>query len=142
MQIFEAERIDDEVLDALARLLPQLCNAPAPTRAALEDMLAGGTRLFLARADDGRIAGSAALAVYRTPTGRHAWIEDVVVDEDHRRQGIGAALSRAALQAARSMGVQSLSLTSRPARAAANRLYQHLGFVAWNTNLYRYPLDE
>ena len=143
MQIYELTCIDEEVVAAFTRLMPQLSDLPAPTREDLETMLASDTcRLFMARADDGQIAGSAALAVYRTPSGLHAWIEDVVVDDAYRRQGVGEALSVAAIQAAMSMGVQSLSLTSRPAREAANRLYQRLGFIRWETNLYRYPLDE
>lgn len=143
MQIYELTHIDDEVVAAFARLMPQLTNLPTPAREDLEAMLASDAcRIFMARAADGQIAGSAALAVYRTPTGLHAWIEDVVVDSAHRRQSIGEALSIALIQAARGMGVNSLSLTSRPARAAANRLYQHLGFVRWETNLYRYPLSQ
>ena len=32
------------------------------------------------------------------------------------------------------------SLTSRPSREAANRLYQRIGFEARTTNVYRYTL--
>jgi hypothetical protein len=31
-------------------------------------------------------------------------------------------------------------LTSRPSREAANRLYQRMGFVVRDTNVYRYTL--
>ncbi len=141
MQIYELTHIDDEVTDAFERLIPQLSQVPAPSRDELEKMLNSGTcRVFMARAVDGRLVGSAALGFYRTPTGLHAWIEDVIVDADYRGQGIGEALSLAAIHAAEGMGAHSLSLTSRPARKSANRLYQRLGFVRWETNLYRYPL--
>jgi ribosomal protein S18 acetylase RimI-like enzyme len=121
--------------------MPQLSSLPAPDREALEAMLASDScRLFLARADDGQIAGSAALGFYRTPSGLHAWIEDVVVDREYRRRGIGEALTLTTIRAAREMGAHSLSLTSRPARQAANRLYLRLGFVQWETNLYRLPI--
>jgi ribosomal protein S18 acetylase RimI-like enzyme len=104
MQIYELIQIDDEVVAAFARLMPQLTNLPAPTREDLEAMLASDAcRLFMARADDGQIAGSAALAVYRTPTGLHAWIEDLVVDSAYRQQGIGEALSIALIRTAREM---------------------------------------
>jgi ribosomal protein S18 acetylase RimI-like enzyme len=143
MQIYEPNQIDDEIVSAFARLMPQLSSVPTPDREALESMLASDScRLFLARTDDGQIAGSAALGLYRSPSGLHAWIEDVVVDSAYRRQGIGEALSREVILAAREMGVHSLSLTSRPAREAANRLYQRLGFVKWATNLYRFPLEQ
>jgi ribosomal protein S18 acetylase RimI-like enzyme len=54
---------------------------------------------------------------------------------------VGAALTRAALERAREMGCRNVDLTSRPSREAANRLYQRLGFVARETNVYRMDLD-
>ncbi len=140
MEIYPLTEVTDEVVKAFERLFPQLTSLPAPTRSALEEMTASSTcRIFMARAE-GQIAGTATLACYRTPTGLHAWIEDVVVDEAFRRQGIGEALTRALIDEARRVGADSLSLTSRPAREAANRLYQQLGFVRWETNLYHFPL--
>lgn len=140
LKIFELVEITHEIVTVFEHLFPQLTNLPAPTWEELELMVTSpNSRIFLARID-GEIAGVAALGFYRTPSGLHAWIEDVVVDEAHRRQGIGEALTRTLIETARSLGAQSLSLTSRPAREAANRLYQQLGFVKWETNLYRFPL--
>lgn len=141
MEIYELKEVTDEVIDAFERLFPQLTGLPVPSRPELEQMIASeGCRIFMARVD-GQIAGSASLGVYRTPSGLHTWIEDVVVDEAFRRRGIGRALTCTLIDAARGMGAHSLSLTSRPSREAANRLYQELGFVRWETNLYRYPLQ-
>ncbi len=141
MQIYELKHIDDEITAAFERLFPQLTETRPPTREELEQiLLSGSCRIFMARAGDGQLAGSAALGFYRTPTGLHAWIEDVIVDAAYRSQGIGEALSLAAIEAAVEMGTHSLSLTSNPARESANRLYQRLGFIRWETNLYRYPL--
>ena len=84
------------------------------------------------------ILGSLTLAFYRIPTGLKAWIEDVVVDDAARGHGVGALLSRAALDEAQRRGAKDVSLTSRPSREAANRLYLRLGFVARETNMYRY----
>jgi ribosomal protein S18 acetylase RimI-like enzyme len=86
------------------------------------------------------IAGSLTLAVFRIPTGVRAWIEDVVVDGSARGHGVGEALNKAALDEARLRGAVTVDLTSRPSREAANRLYQRLGFVARETNVYRYTL--
>ena len=44
---------------------------------------------LVARDDEGAIVGSLTLALFRTPTGARAWIEDVVVDEAVRGRGIG-----------------------------------------------------
>jgi ribosomal protein S18 acetylase RimI-like enzyme len=76
------------------------------------------------------------------PTGLRAWIEDVVVDEAARGAGVGAALSRAALEEARRRNVRSLELTSRPSREAANAMYVKLGFVQRNTNVYRFSFEK
>jgi ribosomal protein S18 acetylase RimI-like enzyme len=69
-----------------------------------------------------------------------AWIEDVVVDDSARGKGVGEALNRAALDRARAEGATTVDLTSRPSREAANRLYQRIGFVPRETNVYRYDL--
>lgn len=98
------------------------------------------TVLFVARVD-GSILGSLTLAFYRIPTGLKAWIEDVVVDTEARGRGVGELLNRAALDEARRRGAKDVSLTSRPSREAANRLYLRIGFEARATNVYRYTLE-
>lgn len=128
----------DEVQTALARLIPQLSSSPPPDAAALAELVAHpDSVLFVARLD-GAIVGSLTLVQYRIPTGVKAWIEDVVVDEAARGHGIGELLNLAALDEARRRGHKKVSLTSRPAREAANRLYQRLGFTERTTNVYRY----
>ena len=134
------EHPTEEIVEAMARLIPQLSSAAPPDAASLATMIAGGSTLFVARVD-GRIVGSLTLVFYRIPTGLKAWIEDVVVDESARGLGVGEALSVAALDEARRHGVKYVSLSSRPSRGAANRLYQRLGFAARDTNVYRYVLD-
>ncbi len=141
-EIYAVSRVDDELVDALTRLMPQLSSSsPPPTRAEIVEIVASpATVLFAARGDDGRILGSLTLAVFRIPTGVRAWIEDVVVDSEARGQGLGEKLNQAALDHARSIGAKTVDLTSRPSREAANRLYQRIGFVARETNVYRYDL--
>ena len=63
-------------------------------------------------------------------------IEDVVVEESARGRGVGEALVGGALEAAAQAGLETVSLTSRPEREAANRLYRRLGFVQRETNVY------
>jgi ribosomal protein S18 acetylase RimI-like enzyme len=134
-----AEHVDDELLRAFAELIPQLSSSsPPPTADELGEIIASpDSVLFVARIDD-RIVGSLTLAFYRIPTGLKAWIEDVVVDQSARGAGVGAALNTAALDEARRRGAKAVNLTSRPSREAANRLYQRLGFVPYETNIYRY----
>jgi ribosomal protein S18 acetylase RimI-like enzyme len=138
--VTQATTVSDELLDALARLVPQLsASAPAPTRAHLEAIISSpATKVLVAEDDDGAIVGSLTLAVFRTPTGMRAWIEDVVVDESARGQGAGAALVEEAIRLANEAGARTVDLTSRPSRGAANRLYEKIGFRRRETNVYRY----
>ncbi|HET7486390.1 MAG TPA: GNAT family N-acetyltransferase [Acidimicrobiales bacterium] len=141
--VVEAEEVTPDLVAAFERLTPQLSrSAPAPSPGQLAEMVsAPGTRLLVAVDGDGRIVGSLTLAVFRIPTGIRAWIEDVVVDESARRQGIGNLLTSRALEVAREAGARTVDLTSRPSREAANRLYVSLGFQLRETNVYRYELD-
>ncbi|MDJ0768678.1 MAG: GNAT family N-acetyltransferase [Ilumatobacter sp.] len=141
LEIRPADRVDDELVAAFAELIPQLSSSsPPPSAEQLAAIVdADDSVLFIAR-DDGLIVGSLTLALYRIPTGTKAWIEDVVVADSMRGRGVGAALSRAALAEAEQRGAKNVSLTSRPSREAANRLYQRLGFEPYETNLYRYTI--
>ncbi|MEP7203883.1 MAG: GNAT family N-acetyltransferase [Ilumatobacteraceae bacterium] len=129
----------EEVVEAFARLLPQLSSTPPPDASELATVIDGGATVFVARVD-GVIVGSLTLVMYRIATGLKAWIEDVVVDETARGHGVGEALNMAAADEARRRGAKAVSLTSRPSREAANRLYQRIGFSARDTNVYRYEL--
>jgi ribosomal protein S18 acetylase RimI-like enzyme len=133
------ETANEEVVEALARLLPQLSSATPPSIDGLATIMAGGSTVFVARVE-GVIVGSLTLVLYRIPTGLKAWIEDVVVDEAARGHGVGEALNLVALDEARRQGAKAVSLTSRPSRKAANRLYQRIGFSSRDTNVYRYDL--
>ncbi len=136
-----ADHVDDQLVSAMGRLIPQLSSSnPAPSRTQLEEIVSSpATVLIIARVDK-RIVGALTLALFRLPTGLRAWIEDVVVDVDARGAGIGEALNRAALAEAKNRGAITVDLTSRPSRVEANRLYQRLGFVARDTNVYRFTL--
>jgi ribosomal protein S18 acetylase RimI-like enzyme len=138
-----AHTVDDALVEAMSRLVPQLSSSnPAPDRAALDEIVASpATVLFVARVD-GAIVGALTLAVFRIPTGLRAWIEDVVVDEGARGHGVGEALNLAALAEARRRGCVTVDLTSRPSREAANRLYERLGFIRRETNVHRHTLGD
>ena len=140
MRIETCTAVDDDLVDAMARLIPQLSrSAPPPDAGALSAIVGSDAcHLLLAREDDGTILGSMTLVVFPIPTGIRAWIEDVVVDAEARGRGVGEALNRAALDIAAGLGAKTVDLTSRPSREAANRLYRRIGFVQRDTNVYRY----
>lgn len=148
IEIREVDEVTPALVAAFERLTPQLSSsAPPPTAGELAEIVSSGATVLLIAVDtdiDGEegVVGSMTLAVFRIPTGVRAWIEDVVVDAAARGSGVGAALNERAIQAAADRGARTVDLTSRPSREAANRLYRRLGFVARETNVYRYSSDD
>jgi ribosomal protein S18 acetylase RimI-like enzyme len=142
MNIEIATEVTTELTAALVTLIPQLSSSADPvTEDVLRRVLADPAITMFVAHHEGIIVGSLTLAVFTIPTGSRAWIEDVVVDESARGLGAGEALTMAALDAAKAKGATSVDLTSRPSREAANHLYLRLGFVARETNVYRFSLE-
>jgi ribosomal protein S18 acetylase RimI-like enzyme len=140
MYIGKVSEITEELYTALQQLIPQLTtNKTAPSWDELTALVnSESSALLIARYPDENapIAGMLTLAVYRVPTGVRSIVEDVVVDENMRRHGIGEALVLQAIAMARDAGARGVSLTSNPIREAANHLYQSIGFRRRETNSY------
>jgi len=145
VHVEEATAVTDELVEAFKRLIPQLSRSnPPPTAEELEAIVNSEASMLLIARDggaDGEILGSLTLAMFLIPTGRRAWIEDVVVDDAARGKGVGRLLNEVALEKAKDAGAKTVDLTSRPSREAANRLYQRIGFEQRETNVYRFNLS-
>lgn len=134
-----ATQVTDELMDAMQRLLPQLSSSsPPPPREEVQAIIDSDASVLFVASDDTGILGMLTLVLFRIPTGMRAWIEDVVTDEAARGKGVGRAINEAAIEHAIAAGARTVDLTSRPTREAANRLYQRIGFVGRDTNVYRY----
>jgi ribosomal protein S18 acetylase RimI-like enzyme len=143
MKIFEAETVTDQLIDALKYLIPQLSvTSKIPDKGELQEIIDSSNIILFFAEDDRRIVGTLSLVVFRIPTGIKAWIEDVVVDEKFREQGIGTSLIANALNRAKNLGIKTVDLTSRPERETANRLYKKMGFLPRKTNIYRYAFPN
>ncbi len=141
IEVSDPNEVNDEVVTAFARLIPQLSSSnPPPSAEELAAIAASPASHLLLAVEEGEILGSLTLVVFAIPTGLRAWIEDVVVDDRARGKGVGAELNKRAIELARTLGATTVDLTSRPTREAANRLYQRLGFQPRETNVYRYQL--
>ena len=101
--------------------------------AALED---ANVHVYVIR-DGGHIVATGTLCVKHTLEFAIADIESVVVSSQCRGRGCGRELMLAMVEAAKGMKVHHIQLTSNPTRVAANRLYQELGFVRYETNCYK-----
>ena len=142
MYIVRATAVTDELVQAIARLMPQLkLKYSLPTRVEIEALVAAkASVLLIVRYPDENspIVGMLTLIIYRVPSGVRAHVEDIVVDETVRGRGVGEALIHHALRVAREAGANGVALTSNPKREAANRLYHRIGFKRWKTNIYFY----
>lgn len=86
------------------------------------------------------IIGMATVTLNYIPTGLVAIVEDVVVDENFRGQGIGKKLVQKLIDIASRSDAKHISLYTRSERAAANKMYQNLGFFKKDVNYYRINL--
>ena len=137
-EIIEIQSYSPEYHEAMQRFLDQLTTNPMTlTEKMFRQLLASpNSHLFFLMKDE-QTAGMLTVGIYHSPTGGKAWIEDVVVDEAFRGQGLSKLLVAHAIEFTKSQGIPSLMLTSNPKRIAANKLYQAMGFGRKETNVYR-----
>jgi ribosomal protein S18 acetylase RimI-like enzyme len=141
VHIEAATEATPELRDALALLLPQLNpSLPIPSLDHLAAVVSDPAVTLLVARDGPFILGTAAVVVYTTPIWVKARIEDVVVDQTARGQGVGEALVRECIEMARRRGAGIVELQSARSREAANRLYPRLGFELRDSNVYRLNL--
>ncbi len=131
--------VNSQILMNLNRLLSQVSTKPKQlTLEHVQKVLNVGTRVFVASVD-GYIVGMVQLVSKITLGDQKDWIEEVVVDEDYRRQGIfGQLMDRA--EAASAVGnASSLNLTTRKDRGVVE-IYEQRGWKHRNSGLLRLDL--
>ena len=137
-RFIEIEDLKPDYLEAINRLIAQLSTSSHTfTEAELNSLIVSPQSHLYALEYDEKIIGMVTLCIYQCPTGRKAWIEDVVVDQNHRGKGYGKLMVRKAMEECQNRGNVTLMLTSRPSRIVANQLYQSLGFEKRETNVYK-----
>lgn len=141
--IREVRQVTPALVEAMGRLLPQLSERLQTPDAEELGRIAGSPSSVLLVAEcGGCIVGSLTLVWYDAPSGRKAWIEDVVVDAARRGEGIGEALVLEALSRAGAAGAQRVMLTSSPVRRAAHALYRKVGFDVAETTVFVRKMDK
>jgi streptothricin acetyltransferase len=91
--------------------------------------------VFLAYIND-QIAGQIRVLKY---WNCYAYIDDVIVDVNHRKQGVGRALIMQAIEWAKENGFPGLMLETQNNNVSACRLYESCGFElgGFDFNLYK-----
>jgi acetyltransferase len=91
--------------------------------------LLDGSRMLLAAAHDGTLAGVVQLELYRRPSGCDgAELQTMMVHSRARRRGIGGVLLRAAEAETRALG-RTLLFLDTEAGSAAEALYHGFGYT-------------
>src|SRR3989344_4239749 len=128
MDVSELEEATPSVLQDINDLLKQLVHDPATYEAVplekLRDIIEDKKTIIVVARDGGHIVGMGLLAVITKFRGDYAYIEDMTVDTAHRGQGIGTEMTKQLIESARSRGVKTIELSTRPSRVPANNLYQ------------------
>jgi ribosomal protein S18 acetylase RimI-like enzyme len=125
-------------LEASWHLAPR---AEDGARETLRDLMAGTPALYVALAEKGASGPSRTLAVGRAALVPHrrrtvAVLDQIAVDPDRRREGLGRAMVRTLLSLAVVQGADSALLEVEDSNAAARGLYRAEGFRA--AGEYRY----
>ncbi len=136
------EASEDTLKDILG-LIAQLRRNPAEHTGSLsdiQDIVADKRAFCMVAKDSEHIVGVATLYVLVKVGKRIGYVEDVIVAEQYRGQGLGKKLMESLIAAARKEKLNSLFLTSNPTRTTANNLYKKLGFEVVETNPYMLKL--
>lgn len=141
IEIARLTEANEKALREVIALLPQLRSpASSPHSASMEELKAmtndANVALFVAR-DGEKIIGMATLYMIQKLGKRGGYVEDVVVDESYRGQGLGRKLMTTLMAEAKKEGLIQLYLTSRPDRIAAHKLYESLGFQKVETDVFK-----
>ena len=130
---------DAQTADTIRALIEQLTGRDSSFgEEELRALIANNaSHLFIMREQE-EVVGMLTLGIYLSPTGRKAWVEDVVVDITYRSRGFGRALINHAIRYCEEhLAPCTLMLTSNPQREAANALYRTSGFEQKITNVYK-----
>jgi GNAT superfamily N-acetyltransferase len=126
------------LLDLYGQLSGRLSPEPALTVTEAEAKFAGiaadPDRTLLVATVDGAVAGTVDLLIVRPSLthGGRPWVavENVVVDDQYHRGGVGRALMDEAARRAREAGCHRLQLLSSQRRTEAHAFYRAIGMDA------------
>jgi GNAT superfamily N-acetyltransferase len=124
------EKDFDEMLALFRQLWPDKSIEANALRAVFRNVIASKSRTYWGAVSGKELLGLASLSVKYSlwQEGLVGYIEELVVHEKARRQGIGTALLKHAIESARDHGCRRIELDSGFHREAAHRFYEQLGF--------------
>lgn len=140
IQIQEAKKVDIEAILDLQTQIYRVDSLALNSREILEKQLENpACRVLVARLED-KIIGTA--TIYLIDVAAHgrpyAFLEGLVIHEDHRGNGHGTAFFKECAQIAKSKNCYKMLFTSGTDRRDAHKFYEKLGFKKWG---YEFRMD-
>jgi predicted N-acetyltransferase YhbS len=123
----------------ISKLLDQLGWSVPPDAVVAELSASPATEIVVAERD-GDVVGLIAVTTRRQfqRAGNLITIDTLIVEEQHRSQGIGEQLIGVAVEAAKRSNAQAIELVSNLRRVKARRFYERLGFEV-TANYFVHP---
>lgn len=146
----EIRRLTKDDLPSLLRLYGQLSAADSPLSAETAEAVWGqiegqGSIVYLGAVEDGAVVSTCYLVIIPNLTrgGRPiGFVENVVTDAAHRRQGLARRVLTEAVRIAREKGCYKVMLHSGAGRTQAHALYESLGFDGRSKRAFDLRLTE
>lgn len=135
----EIRNLQDSDIEALARIEAASFSMPWSAED-FRDLLSRKYCFYLVALAEGRIAGCAGL----TDICNEGNIDNVVVAEEFRGQGVGTLLLGELLSRGEERGIKAFTLEVRVSNAPAIHVYEKLGFVSEGVRprFYEKPVED
>lgn len=120
-------------------LFKQLTNGPIKFN--IDEILKDKKCNCIVLVDNKKAIGFGALVRFTIPSkGEVGMIEDIIVDESYRGKGFGRTILQELISIAKKENVLHVDLTSKRIRIKARKLYESLGFVMRESDIFRLKL--
>jgi GNAT superfamily N-acetyltransferase len=132
--------VSPQAVQDINALIKQMSRNPREAdEAYLRRVVAAPGAVIVAR-DGDRIVGCAQVSFQTLVSKVKGWVDEIVVDEGYRGQGIAGRLLDMSIDLAREAGCKHLNLTSGDDRASAHGLYEKAGFRRRDSVQFRLDL--
>jgi len=139
IKVLQGKDITPQMELQISSLMHQLNPQLRPRH--LAEVISESTNLYvLCVMEEQEIMGMASLALYTVLSGRKGWVEDVVVDQKHRRKGVAKLLTKNLIRLSKELELDQLLLYTGTHRKAAHQLYESCGFTMKGSRLYQLAL--
>lgn len=131
----------------MTKLIPNFIKEGDQSTEFLENTISNENSDILICEDEGKIVGFILLQAKQRPDfsfivpGKHCYIMDLIITENHRNKGFGTALMNSAKDWAKEQKCNIISLDVLANNMRAIKLYEKLGFIPKAQEMY-YKLDE